>query len=155
MSYGEELAAKPLTEAATDLLILDEQERVIFVRMVEWFSEPGPYEPDCLSVKDMARFATYSGSALYGMTERQIRNACRRLKRKGLIEHAWQRENPDQPSGEYGEVWDDVPFIPRHGYGITQAGWNTTLAQETAKRVKDEFVRYWSSALREGGTEDA
>lgn len=130
--------------------VREEQETAVFVCLVESFTTPGPHIPDCLSVKEMAGFAACTKSPVYGMTEQEIRNTCRRLKRKGLICHAWQKENPDKPSGEYGEVWDDSPFIPRHGYGIAKAGWDTQLAQETEKRVNDEFTQYWNSRLQEG-----
>ncbi len=124
-------------------------ENLVFSRLVSMFITPSPYDCECVSVSNLIELSKFETSDLYGLSEKDIRNACRRLKAKGLIEHAWEHSNPDQPSGEYGEVWDDSPFVPRHGYAISEAGKATELYKTTAQAVLDEWDSYWSKALKE------
>ena len=124
-------------------------ENLVFSRLVSIFVMPSPYECECVSVSNLVELSKFGTNELYGLSENDIRNACRRLKAKGLIEHAWQHRNPDQPSGEYGEVWDDSPFIPHHGYGISKAGKETEVYKRTAQAVLDEWNNYWNQVLKQ------
>lgn len=129
-----------------------EHEDRVMAQMVWILTFPGPYIPDEVSTTELVRYSEHPdpNNRVHGMTEREIRNAVRRMKRKGLIKRSWQKMNPDQPSGEYGEVWSDEPFIPHHGYTLTGAGWTSETAQEATKWVERE----WSKSVREMLQED-
>jgi len=125
-----------------------EMENAVFVELTELLNDPMNGGAEFVSVPNLVSLAEHGNKWLDGMTGRDVRNACRRLKRKGLVEHGWDRYNPDQPSGEYGEVWSGEPFIPRHGYGISNVGRETELYKTTKKRVLDEWDSYWCRAFR-------
>ena len=125
---------------------LQEHEARVLAQMIWALTYPGPHIPDEISTPELVRYSDRPGAnnRLYGMTEGEIRNAVRRLKRKGLIKRAWQKENPDQPSGEYGEVWSDDPFIPHHGYTPSESGMQT----DTAKEAKAWVDREWEKEVQ-------
>ena len=126
---------------------LQEYENRVLAQMVWYLIYPGPSDPDEVSTADLVRSISYPGenNRLHGMTEKEVRNAVRRLKYKGLIERSWQKQNPDQPNGEYGEVRDGRPFVPRHGYALSEAGWATKVAKE----AKEWVDREWNKSVKE------
>ena len=129
---------------------LRKHENRVLAQMVWILTYPGPWVPDEVSVPELTRYSGYQSehNRIYGMTEREIRNAVRRMKRRGMIKRSWQKMNPDQPSGEYGEVWSDDPFIPHHGYTLTEAGWKSETAQEAKKWVDSEWDKEVKNLLR-------
>lgn len=129
-----------------------EMENAVFTKLVEILSDP-MCGGDFISVPNIVSLAEKGSKGLEGMTGRDVRNACRRLKRKGMVEHAWQKYNPDQPSGEYGEVWSDEPFIPWHGIAPSAAGRETELYKTTKQRVLDEWDSYWDKKFKEDADE--
>lgn len=126
---------------------LQEYENRVLAQMVWYLTFPGPHDPEEVSTNDLVWNISSLGenNRLYGMTEKEVRNAVRRLKYKGLIKRAWQKHNPDQPSGEYGEVRDGRPFVPRHGYALSEAGWATAAAKE----AKEWVDREWDKRVKE------
>lgn len=126
---------------------LREHENRVLAQMIWELTYPSPHPRDEVSAPELARRAgktDWKNNALAEMTEREVRNAVRRLKKHGMIKRAWQKTNPDQPSGEYGEVWDDSPFIPHHGYEPTEAG----MASETAEKAREWVDREWKEDLK-------
>ena len=120
--------------------MLKDIENLIFSEFVEIFTTPAPNDCECVSVNNLISLSQYPTNVLYGLSEKDIRNACRRLKAKGLIEHAWQHRNPDQPSGEYGEVWDNSPFVPRHGYAISEKGRQDEKLATDSRNLKNGLL---------------
>ena len=122
---------------------MKEHEDRVLAQMVWYLTFPGPHIPEEISTEDLINSGKWKfpNNRIFGMTEKEIRNTIRRLKRKGQIERSWQRRNPDQPSGEYGEVWSADPFIPHHGYTLTEAGWESKAAQEAKEWVDTEWEK--------------
>ena len=123
-----------------------DQETKVFNFIVRFLCTPDLREPECVSVKEITRLSGL------GLTEKDVRNACRRLKRKGWIERGWETENPDKPN-QYGEVWSDEPFVPRTGYRISEKGAWTEEFVKITDQINKEFEEWANKACSAGNDE--